>query len=64
MKWGRPQVRDEKKHKNTYTSILDIDRARTRLDELTAKAVESIEKYYDNAEFFRNLVLDLAKRTK
>lgn len=55
---------DEKKHKNTYTSILDIDHARNRLDELTAKAVESIEKYYDNAEFFRNLVLDLAKRTK
>ena len=54
----------EKKHKNTYTSILDIDHARNRLDELTAKAVESIEKYYDNAEFFRNLVLDLAKRTK
>ena len=61
---GKAAGLDEKKHKNTYTSILDIDHARNRLDELTAKAVESIEKYYDNAEFFRNLVLDLAKRTK
>ena len=61
---GKAAGSDEKKHKNTYTSILDIDHARNRLDELTAKAVESIEKYYDNAEFFRNLVLDLAKRTK
>lgn len=61
---GKAAGSDEKKHKNTYTSILDIDHTRNRLDELTAKAVESIEKYYDNAEFFRNLVLDLAKRTK
>ena len=61
---GKAAGSDEKKHKNTYTSILDIDHARNRLYELTAKAVESIEKYYDNAEFFRNLVLDLAKRTK
>ena len=61
---GKAAGSDEKKHKKTYTSILDIDHARNRLDELTAKAVESIEKYYDNAEFFRNLVLDLAKRTK
>ena len=61
---GKAAGSDEKKHKNTYTSILDIDHARNRLDELTAKAVESIEKYYDNAEFFRNLVLDLSKRTK
>lgn len=61
---GKAAGSDEKKHKNTYTSILDIDHARNRLDELTAKAVESIEKYYDNAGFFRNLVLDLAKRTK
>ena len=61
---GKAAGSDEKKHKNTYTSILDIDHARNRLDELTAKAVESIEKYSDNAEFFRNLVLDLAQRTK
>jgi len=47
---GKAAGSDEKKHKNTYTSILDIDHARNRLDELTAKAVESIEKYYDNAE--------------
>lgn len=61
---GKAAGSDIKKHKNTYTSILGIDVARARLEELTAKAVDAIEKYYDNAEFFRNLVLDLAKRTK
>lgn len=35
-----------------------------KLHELTEKAVESIADYYDNAEFFRNLVLKLEKRTK
>ena len=57
---GKAAGSDEKKHKNTYTSISDVEAAKERLEELTARAVESIEKYYDNAEFFRNLVLDLS----
>ena len=35
-----------------------------RLKELTDNAVKAIEDYYDNAEFFRELVLELAKRNK
>lgn len=61
---GKAAGSDIKKHKNTYTSIMGLEAAKKRLDELTEKAVEAIEKYYDNAEFFRNLVLELAKRTK
>ncbi|MBS5335390.1 MAG: polyprenyl synthetase family protein [Firmicutes bacterium] len=61
---GKATGSDEKKHKNTYTTVLGLDMARLRLEELTDMAVKSIEKYYDNAEFFRNLVLDLSKRTK
>ena len=54
----------EKKHKNTYTSINGLEASRKRLDELTKNAVSAIAPYYDNAEFFRDLVLNLAKRTK
>lgn len=61
---GKATGSDKKKNKNTYTTILGVEAARLRLEELTEMAVKSIDKYYDNAEFFRNLVLNLAKRTK
>lgn len=59
---GKNTGSDEKKHKNTYTSINGLDEARRRLEELTSGAVEAIADYYDNAEFFRDLVLELAER--
>lgn len=59
---GKNTGSDEKKHKNTYTSINGLDEARRRLEELTGGAVEAIADYYDNAEFFRDLVLELAER--
>lgn len=59
---GKNTVSDEKRHKNTYTSINGLDEARRRLEELTSGAVEAIADYYDNAEFFRDLVLELAER--
>ena len=61
---GKATGSDEKKHKNTYTSINGLEASRKRLDELTKNAVSAIAPYYDNAEFFRDLVLNLAKRTK
>lgn len=61
---GKATGSDEKKNKNTYTSINGLEASIKRLDELTESAVDAIAPYYDNAEFFRNLVLDLAKRTK
>ena len=61
---GKSMGSDVKKNKNTYPSINGLDAAYRRLDEVTSKAVESIEEYYDNAEFFRDLVLRLAKRKK
>lgn len=59
---GKNTGSDEKRHKNTYTSINGLDEARRRLEELTSGAVEAIADYYDNAEFFRDLVLELAER--
>lgn len=61
---GKEAGSDEKQHKNTYISINGLEAAQKRLEELTSNALSSIEYYYDNAEFFNNLVMDLAKRTR
>lgn len=61
---GKACGSDKKKNKNTYTSINGMEASVKRLNELTENAVSAIEKYYDNAEFFRNLVLELANRKK
>lgn len=61
---GKATGSDQKKHKNTYTSINGMEASVNRLKELTDSAVEALAPYYDNAEFFRNLVLKLADRKK
>jgi len=61
---GKATGSDEKKHKNTYTSINGMEASLKRLSELTANAVKALEPYYDNAEFFRDLVLELEVRKK
>lgn len=55
---------DKKRGKNSYVSLNGLDAAYDRLDELVAKAVKTIECYYDNAEVFRDLALKLKARTK
>lgn len=55
---------DKKKNKTTYTSINGLEAAQARLEQLTDNAVEAIAEYYDNAEFFRDLVLALKDRRK
>lgn len=59
---GKKPGSDDKKHKNTYASLNGLDAAYRRLEELTSNAVEAIADYYDNAEFFRDLVLKLEER--
>ena len=61
---GKAIGSDKKKNKNTYTSINGLEAAHKRLEELTDNAVEAIAPYYDNAEFFRDLVLKLKNRRK
>ena len=61
---GKEAGSDQKQNKNTYISINGLEAAKARLEELTTTALNSIEHYYDNAEFFNNLVIELAKRTK
>ena len=59
---GKEIGSDKKKNKTTYTSINGLAEAKERLDQLTEAAVEAIADYYDNAEFFRDLVLELKDR--
>ena len=61
---GKKTGEDQEHQKLTYVSMYGLDASRERLHELTNRAVEVIAPYYDNAEFFRDLVLKLEKRTK
>lgn len=59
---GKAIGSDKKQHKNTYTSLNGLDAAFARLEHLTDDALEAIAPYYDNAEFFRDLALQLKTR--
>ena len=59
---GKSIGSDKKQHKNTYTSLNGLDAAFARLTQLTDDALEAIAPYYDNAEFFRDLALQLKTR--
>ena len=59
---GKAIGSDKKQHKNTYTSLNGLEAAFARLEHLTDDALEAIAPYYDNAEFFCNLALQLKTR--
>ena len=59
---GKSIGSDKKQHKNTYTSLNGLDAAFARLKQRTDDALEAIAPYYDNAEFFRDLALQLKTR--
>lgn len=59
---GKATGSDRKKNKTTYTTINGLEAAQDRLEQLTETAVDAIADYYDNAEFFRDLVLELKDR--
>lgn len=61
---GKNTGQDLKDNKNTYTSINGLDMAYKRLDELSDGALDAIRSYYDNAEFFADLIKELRNRTK
>lgn len=61
---GKETGMDEKRGKLTYPSIYGLDASYERVDELTQHALGVMAPYYDNAEFFNDLVEDLAQRTK
>ncbi len=60
---GKSIGKDAIDGKNTFVSIYGIEEAENRLEEATNRAIDAISSYYDNAEFFRDLVIELSKRT-
>ena len=61
---GKQTGMDEQRGKLTYPSIYGLDASYKRVEELTEHALDVMAPYYDNAEFFYNLVTELASRTK
>lgn len=61
---GKATCHDAVKQKSTYPAIYGLEKSYERVHELTERAVEILSPYYDNAEFFTKLVLELEKRTK
>ncbi|MCI5698338.1 MAG: polyprenyl synthetase family protein [Clostridiales bacterium] len=61
---GKNTGTDKARKKITYVSKEGLEASLRKLNEYTENAVAAIEGYYDNAEFFRDLVLTLAKRKR
>ncbi len=61
---GKKSGADAQNEKVTYVALNGLDASKEKLKELTQNAVSAIAEYYDNAEFFRDLVLMLETRTK
>ena len=60
---GKPIGSDEQMQKNTYVSFLGLEESQKLVDELSLKAVNSIEKAFLLSENLKELALMLAKRT-
>lgn len=59
---GKKTGMDSAHDKVTYPSLHGLEKSRKRLVELTDNAVDALRKYYDNAELFTKLALELADR--
>ena len=55
---------DKDSKKITYVTKQGIEESQEKLHEYTEEAVKAIEDYYDNAAFFRDLVLKLSTRKR
>lgn len=61
---GKKAGVDQNKHKSTYPGCYGLEASINRLNELTDMAIETMESYYDEAEFFTNLAKELSVRVK
>jgi len=60
---GKPVHSDEKNEKNTYVSLLGIEKCEAVVLELTQKAVDRLQELPGENEFLSELLLSLAGRT-
>ena len=61
---GKNVGMDKELSKTTYPAVHGIEASKARADELHELALDSIADYYDNAEFFINIVEALRNRRK
>ena len=59
---GKPIGSDADSNKSTYVSILGIEQSQKCADELTDKAIASLDIFADEADFLKKLALSLVKR--
>ncbi len=61
---GKKTGVDAEREKSTYPALYGIEKSKERLEELYEAAANYIEPYYDNAEFFNNIIEMLKTRRK
>lgn len=61
---GKQPGHDAKINRCTYVSVNGIENSQAKVKELTENALVAMSQYYDNAEFFNKLALDLSVRVK
>ena len=59
---GKPKGSDEKLEKPTYVSLLGLDAARIRANELKDQALDSLTLFLDNANPLRELAAHIVDR--
>lgn len=58
---GKPQGSDAESGKSTYVSLYGLEESQNKLNEVIEDAHKSLEQYYENAEFFINLIDNFLK---
>ena len=61
---GKEVGHDEANSKATYPALYGLEESKKKFRELTDAAKEALADYYDNAEFFINIVEALRNRRK
>ncbi|MDD2217655.1 MAG: polyprenyl synthetase family protein [Eubacteriales bacterium] len=61
---GKKTGMDSERNKSTYPALYGLDASRKRLKELSQNARDVMAPYYDNAEFFTDLIKSLEVRIK
>lgn len=60
---GKPIGSDKENNKSTYVSLLGLNKSREYANELTYKAVDSLNIFGDEAGFLKELAVNLLERT-
>ena len=62
-KFGKSKGKDETEGKLTAVSLMGLDGAREYAGKLTQSAITALDVFGEKADYFRQLTLDMAKRT-